>query len=102
MSPARTAERAAGEIALRGAVEERQGRGSAGAIGRAPLETLGAAEDEAMLSRTLQESLPLPHQPVAPGLASEAWYLRGGCRAEVLGGFYDVFHVPAWHVGRRG
>lgn len=89
---------ASGEIALRIAVDE--ARAAAAAAQRAAFEALEAAEESAMLSRTLQESLLPPHLPVIPGLEVAARYLRGGRGAEVLGDFYDVFHSArgSWGV----
>jgi serine phosphatase RsbU (regulator of sigma subunit) len=58
---------------------------------RATLQALEAAEEAAMLSRTLQESLLPPHLPAIPGMQIAARYLRGGHGADVLGDFYDVF-----------
>lgn len=74
---------AAGEIALRVAAGDAQ---------RATLQALEAAEEAAMLSRTLQESLLPPTLPAIPGMRIAARYLRGGHGADVLGDFYDVFH----------
>jgi sigma-B regulation protein RsbU (phosphoserine phosphatase) len=80
---------AAGEIALRIAVEEAQ---EATRLAQAAtINALEAAEEAAMLSRTLQESLLPPHLPVVPGLGIAARYLRGGRGSDVLGDFYDVF-----------
>jgi phosphoserine phosphatase RsbU/P len=79
---------AAGEIALRMAVTEAT---------QATLQALEAAEESAMLARTLQESLLPPHLPQIPGMQVAARYLRGGRGADVLGDFYDVFHsVRGW------
>ena len=87
---------ASGEIALRIAVEEanraaRRAEQAAADAQQATLQALDAAEESALLSRTLQESLLPPHLPVTPGLQVAARYLRGGRGAEVLGDFYDVF-----------
>lgn len=89
---------ASGEIALRIAVEE--AREATRQAQAATLEALGAADEAAMLSRTLQESLLPPRLPTVPGLDLAARYLRGGRGAEVLGDFYDVFHSPrgTWGV----
>jgi serine phosphatase RsbU (regulator of sigma subunit) len=110
---------AAGEIALRIAVQEsREATRRAEAAGRqaesaahqaevaarqahaATLEALEVADEAAMLSRTLQESLLPPHLPTVPGLDIAARYLRGGRGADVLGDFYDVFASPrgSWGV----
>ncbi len=95
---------AAGEIALRIAVAEAerataQAQADARQAQTATLEALDAAEQAAMLSRTLQESLLPPHLPDIPGLELAARYLRGGRGAEVLGDFYDVFHSPRGNWG---
>jgi phosphoserine phosphatase RsbU/P len=96
---------AAGEIALREAVEdanEAAARAEQAAADAqvATLQALEAAEEAALLSRTLQESLLPPHLPVIPGAQIAARYLRGGRGAEVLGDFYDVFASPrgSWGV----
>jgi len=101
---------AAGEIALRVAAVEakratrqalhanavaqaatRLAEAATGDAQRATLQALEAAEEAAMLSRTLQESLLPPHLPAIPGMQIAARYLRGGHGADVLGDFYDVF-----------
>ncbi|GAA3301894.1 SpoIIE family protein phosphatase [Dactylosporangium vinaceum] len=89
---------AGGEIALRIALED--AREATRQAQAATLEALGAADEAAMLSRTLQESLLPPRLPVVAGLDLAARYLRGGRGAEVLGDFYDVFHSPrgTWGV----
>jgi serine phosphatase RsbU (regulator of sigma subunit) len=102
---------AAGEIALRMAVAEateatRQatlanavamsatGLAEAAArdAQRATLQALEGAEEAAMLSRTLQESLLPPRLLQIPGMQVAVRYLRGGHGADVLGDFYDVFN----------
>lgn len=96
---------AGGEIALRIAADEaraataRAEQATADAH-RATLQALEAAEEAALLSRTLQESLLPPHLPTIPGAQIAARYLRGGRGADVLGDFYDVFHSPrgSWGV----
>ncbi|GAA4263816.1 PP2C family protein-serine/threonine phosphatase [Dactylosporangium darangshiense] len=96
---------AAGEIALRIAVADAeqataQAQAATALAQAATLEALEAADEAAMLSRTLQESLLPPHLPDIPGLELAARYLRGGRGADVLGDFYDVFHSPrgTWGV----
>jgi serine phosphatase RsbU (regulator of sigma subunit) len=96
---------AAGEIALRGAVEDAhaataRAEAAAAEAQTATLQALEAAEEAALLSRTLQESLLPPHLPVIPGAEIAVRYLRGGRGAEVLGDFYDVFASPrgSWGI----
>ncbi len=103
---------AAGEIALRLAVEDAQAvtrqavltaeaadaatlraEQATAEAQQAALQALDAAEEAAMLSRTLQESLLPPRLLDIPGLQLAARYLRGGRGADVLGDFYDVFHA---------
>jgi serine phosphatase RsbU (regulator of sigma subunit) len=66
----------------------------------ATMRALEAAEEAALLSRTLQESLLPPRLPEIPGVEMAVRYLRGGRGAEVLGDFYDVFHSPrgSWGI----
>jgi serine phosphatase RsbU (regulator of sigma subunit) len=95
---------AAGEIALRIAVADaehatRQAQSSARHAQSAIMEALEAADEAAMLSRTLQESLLPPHLPEIPGLDLAARHLRGGRGADVLGDFYDVFQSPHGNWG---
>jgi serine phosphatase RsbU (regulator of sigma subunit) len=89
---------AAGEIALRMAVDDAQD--ATRQAQTATLDALQAADEAAMLSRTLQESLLPPHLPTVAGLDLAARYLRGGRGADVLGDFYDVFPSPrnSWGV----
>ncbi|GAA1030587.1 hypothetical protein GCM10009557_23090 [Virgisporangium ochraceum] len=101
---------AAGEIALRTAATEakeatrqatlanaraqteaRRAEAATEDAQRATLQALETAEEAAMLSRTLQESLLPPHLPQIPGMQVAVRYLRGGRGADVLGDFYDVF-----------
>ncbi|GIJ75163.1 PP2C family protein-serine/threonine phosphatase [Virgisporangium ochraceum] len=96
---------AAGEIALRGAVDDARAatvraENAATQAHAATLRALEAAEESALLSRTLQESLLPPHLPAIPRAQLAVRYLRGGRGAEVLGDFYDVFASPrgAWGV----
>jgi sigma-B regulation protein RsbU (phosphoserine phosphatase) len=79
---------AASAAALRAAEDARQATEQAQA---ASLLAFAAAEESAMLARTLQESLLPPHLPQIPGAQVAARYLRGGHGADVLGDFYDVF-----------
>jgi serine phosphatase RsbU (regulator of sigma subunit) len=93
----------AGEIALRGALDDArrataiaedatsQAQAATSEAQAASLQAFEAAEEAAMLSRTLQESLLPPHLPQIPGAEIAARYLRGGRGADVLGDFYDVF-----------
>jgi serine phosphatase RsbU (regulator of sigma subunit) len=95
---------AAGEIALRIAVSDadqatRQAQSSARDAQTAILEALEAADESAMLARTLQESLLPSHLPKIPGLDLAAHHLRGGRGADVLGDFYDVFQSPQGNWG---
>lgn len=80
----------AGEIALRGALDD--AKDATAQAQAASLLAFEAAEEAAMLSRTLQESLLPTHLPQIPGVQIAARYLRGGHGADVLGDFYDVFH----------
>jgi hypothetical protein len=87
----------AGEIALRLAAEEAtaatrqatlanavaqaatlRAETATGDAQRAALQALEAAEEAALLSRTLQESLLPPHLPRIPGIQTAVRYLRGG------------------------
>jgi serine phosphatase RsbU (regulator of sigma subunit) len=86
----------ASEIALRGALDDarratRSAEEATSQAQTASLQALEAAEEAAMLSRTLQESLLPPHLPQIPRAQVAARYLRGGHGADVLGDFYDVF-----------
>jgi sigma-B regulation protein RsbU (phosphoserine phosphatase) len=96
---------AAGEIALRMIADEARAATARAEQATsdahvATLQALEAAEEAALLSRTLQESLLPPHLPTVPGTQIAARYLRGGRGADVLGDFYDVFHSPreSWGV----
>lgn len=82
------ADTATEEIALRGHLE------AARAEAR---EALEYAEECALLSRTLQQSLLPPHLPHVPGMDLAAAYLPGGRGIDVLGDFYDV--VPTTDGG---
>ncbi|WP_091446209.1 PP2C family protein-serine/threonine phosphatase [Micromonospora yangpuensis] len=73
---------AAGEIALRVAVEDAQA-----ATRRAEQATVQAVT----LAHTLQESLLPTRVPQIPGVEVAARYRRGAGGGEVLGDFYDVF-----------
>jgi serine phosphatase RsbU (regulator of sigma subunit) len=93
-----------GEIALRAALRDvqqtsaaalraaEQAKEATAQAQAASLLALQAADESAMLARTLQESLLPPHLPHIPGVQVAARYLRGGHGADVLGDFYDVFH----------
>lgn len=73
---------AAGEVALRAAVEDAQ------AVAR---RAEAAAVQAATLATTLQESLLPATLPLIPGVEAAARYRRGAGGDEVLGDFYDVF-----------
>jgi phosphoserine phosphatase RsbU/P len=106
------AQAAAGEIALREAVDEARDatRRAEAATRRAEDATAAAkaatvrAEDATahvrQLADTLQESLLPPLLPQVPGAEVAVRYRRGGDGAEVLGDFYDVFPSvrDAWAV----
>lgn len=97
------AQAAAGEIALREALDDAQAatRRAQEATARAEQAAEGAraatarAEDAAaqiaQLASTLQESLLPPLLPQVPGVEIAVRHRRGGGGADVLGDFYDVF-----------
>lgn len=83
------AQAAAGEIALREAVDDART-----ATRRAEQATAMAQRATAQITHlagTLQESLLPPHLPQIPGAQVAVRYRRGGDGADVLGDFYDVF-----------
>lgn len=87
---------AAGEIALRQAVQDAQAATARAETATVQARTatevaVRAAEQAATLSRTLQESLLPPHLPVIPGAQVAARYHHGAGDNDVLGDFYDVF-----------
>ncbi len=73
---------AAGEVALRSALENEH---------RLREATELEAERSATLARTLQQSLLPPSLPRVPGLDVAARYEPGGRGVDVVGDFYDVF-----------
>jgi sigma-B regulation protein RsbU (phosphoserine phosphatase) len=89
---------ASGEVALRISVDEaRQAVQRAEAASEEASRALAvaerAAEDSALLAKTLQLSLLPPTLPAVPGLELAAAYHPGGRGSEVLGDFYDI--VPS-------
>lgn len=71
------------EVALREALAESEHR----------LAAMTSAHDIAVqLARTLQDSLLPPHLPGVPGVQVAARYMAAGT-VEVVGDFYDLFHV---------
>ena len=73
---------AAGEVALRSALEDER---------RARAEVAIEAERSAALAQTLQQSLLPPRLPSVPGLDVAARYEAAGRGVDVVGDFYDVF-----------
>ncbi|RQX15410.1 serine/threonine protein phosphatase [Micromonospora ureilytica] len=88
---------AAGEIALREAVEDAEtatihAQAATTRANAATADARAAANQAQQLADTLQESLLPPHLPQVPGVEIAVRYRRGaGGTAEVLGDFYDVF-----------
>ncbi|GIF22430.1 serine phosphatase RsbU (regulator of sigma subunit) [Actinoplanes tereljensis] len=90
---------AAGEIALREAVDNAEAATARAEAATAVAETATVRAEQ--LADTLQESLLPPHLPAVPGVDIAVRYRRAaGGKADVYGDFYDVFPSvrDAWAV----
>ncbi len=89
---------AAGEIALREAIDD--ARAATRRAENATIRAEEAASQAELLASTLQESLLPPLLPQVPGVEIAVRYRRGGGGVDVLGDFYDVFPSVrnAWAV----
>ncbi|MBE1490771.1 PP2C family protein-serine/threonine phosphatase [Plantactinospora soyae] len=90
------AQAAAGEIALREAVDVARAATAQAEHATAIAEAATALAEEvgaqaSQLADTLQESLLPPHLPQVPGVEVAVRYRRGAGGTDVLGDFYDVF-----------